>query len=211
VKQKQSGFTLIELLVAMAISAVIAVLAYQSIAEVTDVSQNLEGKSTEFADLQRAIWWIEQDFAQMAPRTVQDVLGSSLPAYWVQPDRVELTRIALYPSPYGISGLVRVAYSVDNKKLIRWVWPVLDRAPNTEPQKIEILDGVTQFEVRQLNAQKAWQTNWPEAEQSATELPGLVEIRFNYAGFGDLRRLILGVDGLAAIAGAGKSTGTTTQ
>lgn len=138
-------------------------------------------------------------FSQVAPRTVQDELGSSLPAYWVQPGRIELTRIALYPSPYGVSGLVRVGYGVEEKILYRLVWPVLDRAPNTQPQKIEVLSGVTQFEIRQLNAQKAWQINWPEGEQKPTELPGLVEIRFNYEGFGEVRRLILGVDSLATI------------
>lgn len=205
--KNQAGFTLIELLVAMSISAIIAVLAYQAVAEVTQVTQHTDEQTSRFSALQRAIWWMEQDFSQIAPRTVQDELGSSLPAYWVQPGRIELTRIALFPSPYGVSGLVRVGYGVEDKILYRLVWPVLDRAPNTEPQKIAVLSGVSQFEVRQLNAQKTWQANWPDGEQAATELPGLVEIRLNYEGFGDVRRLILGVDGIAAIAGAAASAG----
>lgn len=207
----QSGFTVIELLVAMSISAIIAVLAYQSIAQVTQVTTRMDAKTADFAALQRAVWWMEQDFSQLTPRTVQDELGTNLPAYLVQPGRLEMTRIALYPSPYGISGLVRVGYQVEDKHLYRLVWPVLDRAPNTEPQKIDILSGVTQFEIRQLNAAKTWQNNWPEEGQSALELPGLVEIRFNYEGFGEVRRLILGVDGIANILKPATQNTETTQ
>ncbi len=204
----QAGFTLIEILIAMSISAVIAVMSYQAIAQVTAVKLQTEQQNSSFTALQRTLWWMEQDFSQMVPRSIQDELGSQLPAYLVMSNEVELTRIAIAPSPHGISGLVRVGYRVENSVLYRIIWPVLDRAPDTEPRKIAVLEGVTEFSVRQLNiateseliphhaqGQAEWHENWPKNPDNLKELPGLVEITFKLEGFGKVRRLILGTVG----------------
>ncbi|QBZ82241.1 Type II secretion system protein J [Hydrogenovibrio crunogenus] len=195
--KRQAGFTLIELLVAMAIAAVLALLSYQAIHEVTQVKSTSDLKNERFSALQRAIWWMEQDFSQMVPRPVLDALGSKLPSYLAGENQVELTRIATYPSPYGESGLVRVGYVLEGQTLYRLVWPVLDRAPDTQPQKWVLLEGVNHFEVRQQDQNRQWQRFWPKAEIDETPMkkqPGLVEIRLDYEGVGMIRRLIVGVD-----------------
>ncbi|MBD3611728.1 MAG: type II secretion system minor pseudopilin GspJ [Hydrogenovibrio crunogenus] len=195
--KRQTGFTLIELLIAMAISAVLALLSYQAIHEVTQVKLTSDSKNERFSALQRAIWWMEQDFSQMAPRPVLDALGSMLPSYLASENQVELTRIATYPSPYGESGLVRVGYALEGETLYRLVWPVLDRAPDTQPQKWVLLEGVKRFEVRQQDQNRQWQRFWPQAELDETSMkkqPGLVEIRLDYEGVGLIRRLIVGAD-----------------
>lgn len=196
--KRQAGFTLVEMLVALSISAVIAVMAYQSISEVTAVKTHTEKHSDAFSALQRAVWWMEQDFAQLAPRSVQDELGSRIPAYRNEINRVELTRLAAFPSPYGESGLVRVGYMLENETLFRLVWPVLDRAPDTQVQKWAVLEGVKGFSVRQMDAQKQWHDQWPievEGQDSLRMLPDLVEITLNLEGFGELKRFLVGVDG----------------
>lgn len=214
-RRDQLGFTLIELLIALSISAVIAVLSYQAIAQVSDVKLQTQTHTDQFSGLQRTLWWMEQDFSQMVARSVQDTLGQNIPAYQARNNRVELTRIAVYPSPYGVSGLVRVGYELEEGVLYRVVWPVLDRAPDTEPRRLAVLEGVSNFRIRQLkqaqtptgdsnsvngnssnNTNKAaeWLDDWPKVSQNLTELPGLVEIRFNYEGFGEVRRLVLGAD-----------------
>lgn len=193
----QAGFTLIELLIAMAISAVLALLSYQAVHEVTQVKLLSDSKNERFSALQRAIWWMEQDFSQMAPRPVLDGLGSMRPSYLASENQVELTRIATYPSPYGESGLVRVGYVLEGTTLYRLVWPVLDRAPDTQPQKWVLLEGVNRFEIRQRDQNNQWQRFWPKTELDETpmkKLPGLVEIRLNYEGVGLIRRLFVGTD-----------------
>ncbi|PLA75570.1 type II secretion system protein GspJ [Hydrogenovibrio sp. SC-1] len=198
-RHHQAGFTLIELLVAMAISAILAILSYQAVNEVTQVKSRLEANNERFSALQRALWWMEQDFSQMTPRPVLDSLGSVLPSYQMQGQQVSLTRIATYPSPYGESGLVRVGYRLEGEVLYRRVWPVLDRAPDTQVQQWELLDGVKSFRIRQMDEKRQWQSYWPPLRQETDgqpppKLPGLVEIVLEYEGVGQVRRLIRGAD-----------------
>jgi len=160
--KSQKGFTLIELMVATAISAVIAVLAYQSVDSVATLKQQVSGKQQRLTELQRAQWQLQQDFMQMVPRPVSDTMGSPLPAVQLQGgESVELTRLAELPSPYQMGGLLRVRYQLQGDKLYRWVWPVLDRSPDTQPQKILLLSGVEQFAVQFYNAKKQPQSLWP--------------------------------------------------
>lgn len=194
---KQQGFTLIELLIAMMIAAIIAVMSYQAIQQVVSVKTQTDSHSEGFDGLQKAIWWLEQDLAQMAPRPIQDQLGSSLPALQLTLDQgVQWTRFAAYPTASGQAGLVRVGYVLEEGKLYRLIWPVVDRAQDTEVQKWLLLSGVEGFTIKLLNRDNKWQTLWPEVEQAATDLPKLTELLLRVKGLGEVRRLIVGVDGM---------------
>lgn len=194
-KTQQAGFTLIELLVAIAVSAVIAILAYQSIDSAVRITESHERQQQDFNQLQRAIWWLEQDILQMTPRPILDELGSALPAMQLQGDRFELTRIALYPTPQASGGLVRVAYLLEGEDLYRWTWPVLDRTPDSEPQRQLLLPGVARFEVRLLDQQQQWQGYWPLEDMPLNALPGLVEVIIELEDQRQFRRLMPGVEG----------------
>lgn len=164
----QQGFTLVELMVATAISAVIAVLAYQSVDSVAILKQHVSNKQQRLTELQRAQWQLQQDFMQMVPRPVRDSMGSSLPAVQLQgAESVELTRLAEQPSPYQVGGLLRVRYQLQGDKLYRWVWPVLDRSPDTQPQKILLLSGVERFTVQFYNVKKQPQSLWPPLSEAS--------------------------------------------
>ncbi len=194
---KQQGFTLIELLIAMSISAIIAVISYQSISEVTAIKENTEQQVEYFEKLQRTIWWLEQDFTQLAPRAIQDELGARLPAYLTSPEGIEFTRIAIYPSPYGISGLVRIGYQLDDGTLYRLIWPVIDRAPDTVPKRLAVLTDVEEFSIKSLNTKNIWILNWPEiGTSSKISLPRLIEINIKLKNDVSVRRIFPGVEGL---------------
>ena len=192
---KQAGFTLMELLIAMMITAIIAILAYQSVSEVTAVKSNTEQQVEAFEKLQRTIWWLEQDLTQLAPRTIQDELGGTLPAYLANATQgIEFTRIAVYPSPYGISGLVRVGYQLEDDILYRLIWPVLDRAPDTVSRRLAVLKDVESFEVKQLDENSKWLEHWP-ANNDEDLLPTLIEINIKLKNEGEVRRIFPGVEG----------------
>ncbi|WP_373019689.1 type II secretion system minor pseudopilin GspJ [Thiomicrorhabdus sp.] len=207
---RQAGFTLIELLIALTISAVIAVLAYQTVSSVVTVQERTEDHAAKMEQLQRAIWWMEQDFIQLAPRTIQDGLGGVLPAFQYRRDLgVELTRIAEFPTPYGMGGLLRVAYRLEDGVLYRLVWPVLDRAPDTQPTKLPVLDHVERFEIRLLNANNEYVRSWPSEQQTLTALPRLTEVSLEIDGMGEMTRLFMGAD--AEISAAGATATQTTD
>ncbi len=191
----QRGFTLIELLVALSISGVIAVLSYQSIDSVVRVQGSFFEHNDRMTAIQRAVWWLEQDVVQMAPRSVQDELGGRLPAFQYREDLgLELTRLAEFPTPFANAGLMRVGYYLDGEQLYRTVWPVVDRAADSESVKLLLLDSVSRFSVRMLNPQNQWIESWPNAVDSITSLPSLVEVVIELKDKGTLTKLIKGVD-----------------
>lgn len=203
---RQRGFTLIELLIALSVSAVIAVVAYQTVSSVVTLQTRTEAHVDEMDQLQRAMWWMEQDFIQLAPRTVQDGLGGALPAFQYREDLgVEFSRLAEFVTPYGRGGVIRVAYQWQDETLYRLVWPVLDRAPDTQPTRLPILQGVEGFELRLMNTQDAYVESWPSDEQLLTALPKLTEVRLKLKGLGEITRLFMGVD----TEGFTQSTATT--
>lgn len=202
--KRQAGFTLIELLIAMMIAAVIAVMAYQAISQVVGVKTHTDESGAQFDALQKAIWWLEQDLVQLAPRTVLDELGDVLPAMWVQADLVaEWSRFAAYPTPYGQAGLLRVGYVLEGESLYRLVWPVMDRAQDTQPKKIKLLSNVETFELRLLNAENQWQSLWPAMDAPKAGLPKMIELTLSLKGMGQVRRLLTGVDAPIVEAPAG--------
>ncbi|WP_127471107.1 type II secretion system minor pseudopilin GspJ [Thiomicrorhabdus aquaedulcis] len=173
-KYVQRGFTLIELLIALAVSAVIAALAYQSVNGMVKVQSAMQEHTDRSGQVQRAIWWMEQDFIQMVPRPILDGLGSSLPALQYRADLgLELSRLAQFPTPNASGGLLRVGYELEDETLVRFVWPVLDRAPDTQPTRQVVLTGVKRFTVRFLKALpsandlmepgiESWVEVWPQ-------------------------------------------------
>ncbi|WP_040727431.1 type II secretion system minor pseudopilin GspJ [Thiomicrorhabdus sp. Kp2] len=192
--KQQQGFTLIELLVALGVSAVIAVLAYQSIDSMVNVKANVEEHASQTEILQRAVWWMEQDFIQLTPRPIQDELGSDLPAFQYRADTgIELSRIAQFPTPNSNGGLQRVGYVLDNSVLYRLTWPVMDRAPDTKPKKVVLLEDVSKLDVELLNASDKWVDSWPAPTQTLDELPKATRIVIEHKTLGTLSRLYMGV------------------
>lgn len=193
--KSQQGFTLIELLVALGVSAVIAVLAYQSIDSMVDVKTTVEQHSKQNENLQRAVWWMEQDFIQIAPRPIQDELGSPQAAFKYREDiGVEFTRVAQFPTPNASGGLLRVAYQLQNGTLYRLTWPVLDRAPDTLPKKIALLTDIERFDIELLNSGNEWVKDWPSANLTLTALPRVTRVTIKHKTLGTITRLFMGLD-----------------
>ncbi|WP_321325766.1 type II secretion system minor pseudopilin GspJ [Thiomicrorhabdus sp.] len=191
---KQGGFTLIELLVALGVSAVIAVLSYQSIDSMVNVKTSVEEHSNQAEKLQRAMWWMEQDFVQLVPRPVEDELGSKIAAFKYRDDTgVELSRNAQFATPNANGGLLRVGYILENKVLYRLTWPVMDRAPDTKPKKVVLLKDVTGFDIELLSANNHWVQSWPASSQALSALPRAIKVTIEHKTLGKLSRLFLGV------------------
>lgn len=193
-RHRQYGFTLIELLVALGVSAVIAVLAYQSIDSMVSVKSTVQEHATQTEKLQRAVWWMEQDFSQLTPRPIQDQLGSVLPAIQYRADiGVEMSRIAQYPTPNASGGLLRVGYALEGSELYRLSWSVMDRAPDSQPKKTLMLKDVNRFDVALLNQTNQWLKAWPEPNQPMNDLPKAVKVTIEHKTLGTLSRLFMGV------------------
>ena len=73
-----------------------------------------------------------------------------------------------------LADVQRHGYRLNNGTLEQLVWPVLDRAPLTEPAVHALLERVNRFELRYLDGRGNWQPRWPLPGVAA--LPAALEV-----------------------------------
>ncbi|HYK26045.1 MAG TPA: type II secretion system minor pseudopilin GspJ [Steroidobacteraceae bacterium] len=96
------GFTLIELVVALFITAIIFAMGYGVINQALKDRGALEERQTRLTAVQNAMRVMVQDFTQLSPRPVRDVLGqSALPSLMGNPNGISLTPGSLGSSELG--------------------------------------------------------------------------------------------------------------
>ena len=95
------------------------------------------------------------------------------------------------------SSLQRVGYRLDDEgKLLRLHWRVLDRAQDSAPIEITLVENIESMEWRYLNATEGWIDRWPPPNLNAlgeqtdnVNLPRAVELRLESKALGDIRHL----------------------
>lgn len=192
---RSRGFTLLELVVVMAIFAVLSVMAYGGLGNIltarTQVAQSLE----RTAALQKGYLRLRNDFQQLRARPVRDNYGDTQPALQADRGVVEFTRGG-WRNPLSAprSALERVAYRVEDGRLLRLSWRVLDRATSSEPVELAVLDQVEDAQWRFLDDKLEWQAQWPS--QAATVAgtadpapPRAVELTLVLKDLGEVRYL----------------------
>lgn len=210
--KKQHGFTLIELMIALAIFAVLSAMTYGGLRAVLNARNHSDQQTERLAALQTALVVMGRDIEQATPRSIRDIGSGGQPAMMgggnntasASGAMLEFTRSGWRnPAGRARSNLQRVAYTVQNKQLLRMTWMALDQAPNQLPQTTVLLDKVNGLEIRFLDQQMRWQLLWPLATTDTAAqviLPRAVEINIDVEGWGRIPRLF-GVAGTGAKAG----------
>jgi general secretion pathway protein J len=199
VSSNTRGFTLIEMMVVLVIMGFFTLMAYGGFRQFQFNAQSAQAASTRLSDLQMAMRRMETDLLQSAPRPVRDPLGDNYrPAFlgdMSQQYGMELTRGG-WSNPLGLarSTQERVAYFLEEDRLVRRHWLVLDATLAIEPLDSVILTGVSRFEVRFLTGAREWVPRWPVPGATGIsgirERPLAVEITIDVDGFGRLVRLL---------------------
>jgi len=197
--RRPHGFTLIELLVAMAIVAVIGVMAMTGLSEVIHQQTLARERAARWQAIQLAMRVIVQDLSQLQPRPTRDELGEAfIPSLLADPSgqfALEFSRGGwANPGGFPRGNVLRVAYNFEDDKLVRYHWPVMDRTTATPPVRTELLDGVSDIEVRYLDGSNMWQLDWPPVgmagAQRLIERPRAVEFAIVLKDFGRVSRLV---------------------
>ena len=161
--QRQQGFTLLEIMIALTIFAVISTLAWQILDGAMRTSNATDVAATQLNQLQRAYNLLERDFFQLqarAPRNEPDV-------FIQHDDALELTTLN------GVSGQVqleRVRWRLEEGRLYRDVWPVIDGPADVKPDEVPIVSGVKSLQWRFYR--QGWLKSWSDA----AHLPDGVEV-----------------------------------
>lgn len=193
---KQNGFTLIELLVAITVFAVMTFMAYGGLSYVISNSQ-ASGKALErLHEVQIAMFTIERDLSQLTRRDIRDEFGQK--NNYIRSGAnfdyiIEFTRNGRRnPAKLLRSHLVRVAYKLNEGKLIRLYWPHLDRVQGVTPDETVLLTKTDSVELRFLDNKNKWHSQWPPVNTSSTETVTLNAIEYNItlSDWGTISRLI---------------------
>ena len=163
------GFTLIEVMVALAITAIIMVIAYGGLSTISRNEDHSRAADKRLRQVQLAMRIMEQDFTQLEPRPVRDGLGGVQPPLLAGPQNVPpiiFTRGG-WSNPLGITRSTeqRVAYSLEDGKLMRSWWPELDGQAQVVPAKEALLEGVDSVKIQYMDpTSKTFEDVWPPTQ-----------------------------------------------
>ena len=100
--------------------------------------------------------------------------------------RLEFSRFA---ATDGVDTARRIAYRLNEKNEIElWLWPGLDIAPNTQPERYPVLAGVKTFELQYLSPTLLWVNVWPSAATDPP-IPQAVRLRIVLASSEEIVRV----------------------
>ncbi len=195
---KQQGFTLLELLIASTIFAIMAIMAYGGLANVINNSGSSEQALKRLQQIQQSVSVISRDLWQIMPRDIRDEYGNKQPYLNAGNNidyLIEFTRGGrVNPANLLRSTLQRVAYQLEDEKLIRLQWPQLDSAPGTEPKKTVLIDNIESVTFRFLDQNAESNEQWPplNASSGINSTPvalSAIEIIIQLKDWGEIRRL----------------------
>lgn len=194
------GFTLLELLVAMAIFAIIGALALGGLNSVLSQRETAARQLDRVHQVQRAVRILTGDLGQLAPRIARDALGTQ-EAPLRGPCGVDFVacfsrdgwRNPFAQFPRGT--LQRTQYRLDDGKLMREYFTVMDRTLVNEPRSEVLVDDVEAFELAYLDrgGSGEWQAQWPPQQQEdslAAGLPLAVRITLVLKDWGEITRIV---------------------
>jgi general secretion pathway protein J len=200
--RRQRGFTLIEIVIAVMITAILFTMAYGAIQQAIGNRERLQQNSTRLRAVQYTVRSLVQDFSQLAPRPVREPIGDgyqpALVTGGTDAAQVSLTRGG-WMNPQGAerSTLQRVRYRLDDGKLVREHWLVLDASLEPEPVRRVLLSGVRSFKLRFYSDGRNWQESWPPASLGASRSereqrwrPIAVEVTLELEDWGTITRII---------------------
>lgn len=189
------GFTLIEIIVVVLVFSIMAAMAYGGLNSVLRTRNGIEDSFARTAAFERAYQRMRADFQNVRYRPIRDAFGDVQPAVVTSRDgMVSLTRGG-WRNPLSITRatLERVSYKVEDKKLQRSSYRVLDQATDSKPVTLTVLEGVDEMKWRFMDDTYEWRESWPaQAMQSPGDAakvmpPRAIELTLTTKDWGQLR------------------------
>jgi len=186
-RSRARGFTLIEVLSALLILSLLALMSYRGLGAVLDAREHTRHETDKWRRVSAFFARFERDVQLAAPRPVRfagdnttDATTGILPAWrgdfvtTTDQARLEFSRFA---ATEGVDSARRIAYRLNEKNEVElWLWPGLDIAPNTLPERYPVLAEVKTFELQYLNPALLWVNAWPSAPTDPP-IPQAVRLR----------------------------------
>ncbi len=197
----ERGFTLIEVLVALALTAVVAMMAYAALSSAIAASESTQADAARLQSVDRLLQILQRDLSTVVARPVTDEYGERQPALrggMIGEELLLFTRAGWPNSRQQLrSDLQRVRYRSAGGELWRDYWEQTDLAPDTRPVSTRLATGLGGVRLRFLSPTAGtvspqgshWRESWQTTTRS-DRLPLAVEIIFEVEPWGEFRRLM---------------------
>ncbi len=185
----------------MAITTFVALLAYSGLSTSMTAAESQQAQAQQIADIQLPLTVLERDIRNAVARPVRDEYDDSIGAMVggaFNDYLLVLTRRGWdNPKQLQRGELQRVRYQLQDEKLWRESWSVLDRlSEEGGRQRTMLLRGVNRVDIAFLDSESSsasssplggeWIEEWDQPER----LPTAVEIKFELENFGEVVRVI---------------------
>jgi len=190
-QRRSRGFTLFEMLIAVSIFAIIGVVAFGGLGQMTRTGQAVADANNRLSDLQFAVVYFTRDWSQVSPRKIRDQYGDEQSNILLDDGIITFTRSG-WSNLLGHkrSTLQRVQYLVIDKQLVRRYWRSLDHSAGELPLQSVMLDGVESLEVEFLNAREEPIRTWPSESVLEAGDPIVLAFRLDLADIGEITRIL---------------------
>ncbi len=181
----QRGFTLIEVLLAMSITAITAVMAYQAMDSAGRLAEVAQETGNDLQELSSAMNLIASDFRHVSRRKVRDPEGGINFKRAFEYNEFALPMLALTRTGkvnpqverFQRDHLERVHYQLEDQKLVRSSWAMVDHYDNDEPQSIVLFRDVESFTIEIIKLVAGSGT--PQVNNNQVVLPPRKVAKFN--------------------------------
>ena len=170
-KKNISGFTLIEILVALFIFGIIGIVSGQLLTQTLSSHKALSLKGERLQELHRGLQILQRDILQFVDRPIRNGYGETREAFLIGLDgTLELTRSGWRnPLGYARSEVQRVAYTWQDKKLIRGYWAELDRAAISEPNYQTLFEEIERAEFYAVDGRGNEHLTWTSGNRNQND------------------------------------------
>lgn len=198
---RQNAFTLFEILIALVIFAILGIIVAVGLRRTLESNQRANDADKRLQQLEITQALIRRDISAIVDRPITDRDGQTLPTVQIKPDVIEFTRGGLTNNLTNqpVSDLQRIEYRYSNGKIIRTLWPTLDRLTNSHATSMVLLANVSSFDIEAYDQDNVLHNSWPFVSHSEvitlnktppSSLPKAIQITFTINGQGTIQDII---------------------
>jgi len=175
--KQQHGFTLLEIVVAVGIFAVIASIIFPALLQFLEIRERINDKHTEVIGLQKTFQFLSNDLRYAVNRLPKDEFGEAAKTTLKLNDDNLLDFTAVYPdlSITGVGVPRRVIWRLEDERLERVQYPVMDPSDDTRTITQSLLGNVSEVEVT-VSYIEDGRDNKDDKWEEVSRLPDLIEI-----------------------------------
>jgi len=194
---RQKGFTLFEMVIAVSIFALMGVIAFTALGQMTRTGQSVAEANNRLSDLQFAVVYFTRDWTQVSPRKIRNQYGDEESNIVIDDNVITFTRSG-WSNLLGHkrSNLQRVQYLLIDNQLRRRHWNSLDQGIGEEPLEVILLHDVESMEIAFEDGSGNSIGTWPATTGPQAAKPIVLVFRLELKDMGDIIRILEVPDGI---------------